>query len=417
MRRSRKLAQAAATITAADDEDYDDEDDEDDEDDDDNVDDDDGGGEGCSHKTRRPSQKRRKGETGAAAVPTNGPPLPESLALPAILGGAMPAPVRRRRRKDPVPGEPEASDSETEDRLAVRLPRATLLSLSSAQMQHYVRSLRQQFSLTRGQEKELKRQKRLVKNRESARNSRQKKMDHIGDLQGKLDALAHDFDALRTENERLREENARLRSMQKLQQAPLRVASPVRGGGSSSIRLAGVCLLVVLFSFGLVFHASRASDAFEPHSLKREWIPMVSPFGSSNGAAATRQPRTLLETAAPSPTSNALPLRAMPPPAPPTIAELPLQQQQRGYAVPRVAGQWRAQNITYVVARSATRHDPECQDPELSHTIGIVLPASAIRPASAATATTAANNDDDDTLLGLTCNIVDVAIVPPSAFP
>jgi len=118
--------------------------------------------------------------------------LPKGYSLPAILGGDMPAQLKRKRRKDMTEEEmkkkeeagiPESEDSDSEERRFVRLPRETLLVMTSAQISQYIRYLRSKYTLSRGQVEELRRQKRLVKNRESAKISRNKREALVSELQ------------------------------------------------------------------------------------------------------------------------------------------------------------------------------------------------------------------------------------------
>jgi len=163
---------------------------------------------------RRRSYKRQKisGENLAGS-----PPLPPDIEPPAILGGSLPPRVfkssakRKRvfterelksRRKR---GLSDDSDSESEERRLVRLPRRSLLTITTSQMSQFVSFLRSTMKLTPSQLDELSKQKRLVKNRECACRFRAKKELTTIEYCERVMDLENDVEALRAENERLRQ--------------------------------------------------------------------------------------------------------------------------------------------------------------------------------------------------------------------
>jgi len=269
--------------------------------------------------TLQPPRKRRSKKNPPA--PTD-PALPKGFPLPAILGGEMPAPMRRRRRNDMTEEEmrkkeeagiPDSEDSDSEERRLVRLSRSTLLVMTSAQIGQYIRYLRGTFQLTKGQIEELRRQKRLVKNRESAKSSRKKREAQVCDLQERLTQMESRIEALTKENARLNEENFRLRNLIKMRdptfvdsflQDPDAVAvakmidadatatahtmdtQKGKEAGGRSVRMATVVFLFVVFCFALFTQISIAqtragSSSGASHSIprnmwKRETIPEVS---------------------------------------------------------------------------------------------------------------------------------------------
>ena len=166
---------------------------------------------------------RRKRRQRKNTPPPTDPAVPAGHPLPAILGGAMPAPLRRRRRKDMTEEElrrreelgQAEEDSDSEERRLVRLPRSTLLAMSSAQIGQYIRFLRANHTLSRAQIEELRRQKRLVKNRESAKSSRKKREALVCDLQERLSHVEAQMQSLVDENARLMRENMSLRCLLK----------------------------------------------------------------------------------------------------------------------------------------------------------------------------------------------------------
>jgi len=164
----------------------------------------------CSSSSRQQKGYRQ------AKLAENSPPLPPDLELPAILGGKLPPrdfkasgkrkhvfterELRRRRKR----GLPDDSDSESEERRLVRLPRRSLLTITTAQMSHFVSFMRSTVNLTPSQEDELSRQKRLVKNRECACRFRAKKELTLIEYRERLTELEDDVITLRAENEQLR---------------------------------------------------------------------------------------------------------------------------------------------------------------------------------------------------------------------
>jgi len=136
----------------------------------------------------------------------------------------------------------------------------------------------------REEEKVMKRQKRLIKNRESAQLSRLRKKIYIEELEKKVNHLTGDNDALTkqvnsltTDKKRLQEEVLYLQSIIKqnpdLSSALANRKPPFQ---PKNVKAAGVCLLVILFSMGLLFNSNQNSNL--PFSkASREEIPEVIP--------------------------------------------------------------------------------------------------------------------------------------------
>jgi len=153
---------------------------------------------------------------------TGSPPLPPNIELPAILGGKLPPrslkssarkkhvfterELRIRRKR----GLPDDSDSESEERRLVRLPRRSLLAITTPQMSHFVEFMRTTIKLTPSQDDELSKQKRLVKNRECACRFRANKELSLIEYRERVTELEGDLEALRAENERLRQALSRV---------------------------------------------------------------------------------------------------------------------------------------------------------------------------------------------------------------
>jgi hypothetical protein len=94
---------------------------------------------------------------------------------------------------------------------AVTLPREDLLKLSSKELDEYAERIRQVRPLTSEEEKDIRRQRRLIKNRESAHLSRQRRKSHMETLEGQLNAVNEENSRLKAEMESLRRENSGLK--------------------------------------------------------------------------------------------------------------------------------------------------------------------------------------------------------------
>lgn len=91
------------------------------------------------------------------------------------------------------------------------LSREDLLKLSSKSLETYAHSLGSNRSLSEEEERQLKRQRRLIKNRESAQLSRQRKRLYIEELEKKVTALTTENNELIKQVALLTSENASLR--------------------------------------------------------------------------------------------------------------------------------------------------------------------------------------------------------------
>jgi len=95
----------------------------------------------------------------------------------------------------------------------ISFTRDELLNLTSEEYEDHVRLVSSLRNLTASEKNAIKRQRRLVKNRESAQASRQRKKDYVGDLEKKVDDLMEGigklkeiYSSVRTENNHLKNE-------------------------------------------------------------------------------------------------------------------------------------------------------------------------------------------------------------------
>lgn len=133
---------------------------------------------------------------------------PASAAAAAADDDDCAAGKKRRRAATAgaVPSEIAAATS------GVVLPRDTLLKLSSSEMEAYLQTLKSSRELTHAEEKQLKKQLRLIKNREYAQESRKKKKSAHQELEGELNSLRTQNSELRTHNSALQSEVVLLNS-------------------------------------------------------------------------------------------------------------------------------------------------------------------------------------------------------------
>jgi uncharacterized protein with von Willebrand factor type A (vWA) domain len=127
------------------------------------------------------------------------------------------------------------------------------------ELDDYAAQLRATRPLTAAEEKELKRQRRLIKNRESAYLSRQRRKEHLDDLEELTANLREENAKLRSLVESLSAENAQLKEhiqrLQQNEQAPTvserikRLTSIKRSSSfaSKASATAGACLTVCCF--------------------------------------------------------------------------------------------------------------------------------------------------------------------------
>eukprot|EP01122_Echinamoeba_exundans_P008823 TRINITY_DN3002_c0_g1_i1.p1 TRINITY_DN3002_c0_g1~~TRINITY_DN3002_c0_g1_i1.p1 ORF type:complete len:641 (+),score=225.89 TRINITY_DN3002_c0_g1_i1:408-2330(+) len=198
------------------------------------------------------------------------------------------------------------------------LDQKILLQLSSRAFEEYVRRKTAMRDLTSEEKKDLKRQRRLIKNRESAQASRQRKKNYIEKLEAKVASLQQNNNQLRaqvaaltSDNTKLNQEVANLQglikktpALQQLwtsginyvaslakQQKEESQQAPASTHGNN-VKAAGVCLLVLLFSFGLFFPNSIANgnNGLPFETASREPVPEVIPtttrLFSSKGASS-----------------------------------------------------------------------------------------------------------------------------------
>uniref|UniRef100_A0A6B2LMT8 BZIP domain-containing protein n=1 Tax=Arcella intermedia TaxID=1963864 RepID=A0A6B2LMT8_9EUKA len=94
---------------------------------------------------------------------------------------------------------------------SILLSREELLSFSSDQFEELIETVAGVRELSTNEKNEIKRQRRLIKNRESAQASRQRKKTHIYELEKQVRELTEENEVLKTKVAQLTSENSHLK--------------------------------------------------------------------------------------------------------------------------------------------------------------------------------------------------------------
>ena len=216
---------------------------------------------------------------------------------PAAAAPSAPAdgPSKKRRRGS----DEDISDAIPDGIAAVFLSRDQLLTISSADHEAQVQRLINLRELTEVELKEVKRQRRLIKNREYAQTSRQKKKVTMGHVKDQVNSLEYENESLKDELAAMKARVAEL----ELENASLRIrlskdqtssedssdavvdmeVDPSSASYFSKLSskakpvIASTMLFVLLFSFGLLFNSPLfTSTSSLPGASK---LPLMQPAG------------------------------------------------------------------------------------------------------------------------------------------
>ncbi|PRP75528.1 hypothetical protein PROFUN_09014 [Planoprotostelium fungivorum] len=152
-------------------------------------------------------------------------------------------------------------------------------ALTGEEIEIYIKDLRARKNVTASQDKELKRIRRLIKNREYAQNSRDKKRVHLEVVEGEMNVIKEENAELKRRLQQLEEHNAKLeQTIRNIDpdyvSAPTQERDKKRRRGLST----GTSLFVVFFSLALlfsfdsvlhnnVFHHDEAGDYTSKESM------------------------------------------------------------------------------------------------------------------------------------------------------
>jgi len=153
---------------------------------------------------------------------------------------------RKRQKRDP---------NESTDVTAVQLTREELLKMTSAEYDQKMKAITDKRDLTWSEKKEVKKQRRLIKNRESAQASRQRKKEQFDTLETEMNKIKSENSILLQQVTQLKQENSKLKqyiTLMKKMDVPSVPANVKKGA----------VLLALLFSFGLLFNVASQNGPF-----------------------------------------------------------------------------------------------------------------------------------------------------------
>lgn len=147
------------------------------------------------------------------------------------------ATARSSKKRKTDEGKAEPGDG-------VCLPRNQLLTMTSTEIEEYVSKLKAQRTLSAAEEKELKRQRRLIKNREYASQSRSRKKQYVDELEKALEEVRAENTSLKQQVGTLSDENKVLKKQISA------IATTIKKSASLSSSTSGVSTLSKLTTVG-----------------------------------------------------------------------------------------------------------------------------------------------------------------------
>lgn len=152
--------------------------------------------------------------------------------------------------------------------------REELLKMTVDELEDRVRVIEDVRSLTTFEKKEVKRQRRMIKNRESAYASRLRKRKLVESMEEQVNRVQQANDALTKRVQYLEEENKQLKAKLASSPGSFWNVGPPKSLNSSAVSQTSTSLFIVLLSFGLLF-AQLSPDS------KASPFPVFSAFPSA----------------------------------------------------------------------------------------------------------------------------------------
>lgn len=197
---------------------------------------------------------------------------------------------KRRPQFDPVPESFFMKDGKPKE-----LSSDDLVKLDGEQIEVYISALQCIRSFSPAEEKELKRIRRLIKNREYAQSSRNKRKSYMDDIEQEVNDLKKDTKALGDKVNHLEEENNALRSQllqigemlkgtdNEIVKKVLEITASLQEKSQRPVKKArtGVTVMILLFTmvFSIFFTFSGSSTIF--HSIQPSFTSASSPGHTS----------------------------------------------------------------------------------------------------------------------------------------
>jgi len=189
-------------------------------------------------------------------TPTLSPLLPSLLQSsspiqsPSSSSSSAPSPITviEQSKQHPAPGPYRnrlslpAQDTQKKDTSSVLLTRDQVLSSTSEEFEEFIENITKTRPLSGPERKEVNRQRRLIKNRESAQLSRKRKKNLIDTLEGEVRELQKVHDTFDSQLEELEADNTILKA------EVTQLFSVIRDSPVLSKMLLGVASWMVLYS-------------------------------------------------------------------------------------------------------------------------------------------------------------------------